>query len=51
MLSSKKDELDWGHILYQVDGLEEGEHTLTFINLVEGNWFGFDYAAISTVPS
>ena len=51
MLSSKQDELDWDYILYTVDGLEEGEHTLTFTNLVEGNWFGFDYAAISTVPS
>jgi hypothetical protein len=30
--------------------LEEGEHTLTFTNLVEGNWFGFDYAAVSTIP-
>jgi len=51
MLSSKQDELDWDHILYTVDGLDEGGHTLTFTNLVEGNWFGFDYAAISTVPS
>ena len=51
MLSSKQDKFDWDHVLYTVEGLDEGEHTLTFTNLVEGNWFGFDYAAISTIPS
>jgi len=51
MLSSKQDKFDWDHVLYTVEGLDEGEHTLTLTNLVEGNWFGFDYAAISNVPS
>lgn len=50
-MSSQQSEVDWDHVLYTVQGLDEGEHTLTFTNLVEGNWFGFDYAAISSIPT
>ena len=51
MLSAKSDAVDYGHVLFTVAGLNEETHTLTFTNLVEGNWFGFDYAAISTDTS
>lgn len=50
VLTAKADSTDYAHILFTVEGLGEGDHTLTFTNLVEGNWFGFDYAQISTIP-
>jgi hypothetical protein len=50
-MNAYQDTVEYQYILFEVDGLNEGEHTLTFTNLEDGKWFGFDYAEISSIPT
>lgn len=48
MRSARAQTLDYGYMLFTVDGLApDVNHTLTLTNLEEGRWFGFDYAEVS----
>lgn len=48
--SAQAQAVAYDHILFAADGLEpDVNHTLTFTNLEEGKWFGFDYAEILNV--
>lgn len=42
-------EVDYGHVLFEIDKLDPtANHTMTFTNLEDGKWFGFDYALVTT---
>jgi hypothetical protein len=51
LMSAYQEKVEYQYTLFEVDGLNEGEHTLTFTNLGDGKWFGFDYAEISSIPT
>ena len=45
-------EADYAHVLFQIDNLDGAmNHSMTFTNLEDGKWFGFDYALVTVDPA
>lgn len=50
--SARAEGSNYAHVLFRVDDLDPlANHTLTFTNMENGKWFGFDYALVTSGPA